>query len=151
MENAVYLIIGILPLFYTFYDKRDYGRPMTYYQNPRFWCTTPKLYVRSCTGSFFVSTIKFISFYAHTTSRWRITQQINACLSFNTSFNASTLVFFTADHFILFVHSSRMFCCFVYFACSCRRLLSATAGCRPPACCLPACCHWEHRSVPFIL
>ena len=70
---------------------------------------------------------------------------------FNTSIDTSTLVFFTADHFILFVHSSRMFYCFVYFACPCRRLLSATAGCRPPACCLPACCHWEHRSVPFIL
>ena len=37
MENAVYLIIGILPLFYNLiYSFRDEQEqtPMTYYQNP---------------------------------------------------------------------------------------------------------------------
>ena len=65
--------------------------------------------------------------------------------------NSSTLVFFTTDHFILFVHSSRMFYYFVYLHVHVVGSCPAIVVCRPPACCLLACCHWGHRVVPFIL
>ena len=155
MENSVYLIIGILPLFYSliysFRDKRDYRHQwltirilQILMHNSRvvrkvlYWlllCLYYQVYIILCSYNIsltYNTTNQRLSFIQH------FIQRFNTCL-------------FTADHFILFVHSSRMFCCIVYFAYSCRRLLSATAGRRPPACCLPACCHWEHRSVPFIL
>ena len=87
---------------------------MTYYQNPRFWCTTP-----SCTYVF-------------------------------NSRSQQHLVFpFLHIYSVLSLFWNVLLLCL--FTCPCRRLLTATVGCRPPACCLLACCHWGHRFVPFIL
>ena len=97
-----------------------------------------KLHVRSCAGSFSVSTVHSILFYTHTWQHMSL-QHFNVLQYVSrTSTNSNSLVFFTTDHFILFVHSSRMF---YYFVCSHVHVVGscpATAGCRPLAC-LPAC------------
>ena len=110
-----------------------------------------KLHVRSCAGSFSVSTVHSILFYTHTWQHMSL-QHFNVLQYVSrTSTNSNSLVFFTTDHFILFVHSSRMFyyfvCSHVHVVGSCPAMLDAG---RLPVCLL-ACCHWGHRVVPFIL
>jgi len=114
-----------------------------------------KLHVRSCADSFSVSTVHSILFYAHTSHNvchYNTSMYFNTYLVLQRTLNElPTLVFFTTDHFILFVHSSRMFYYFVYLHVHVVGSCPAIVGCRPPACCLLACCHWGHRVVPFIL
>ena len=110
-----------------------------------------KLHVRSCAGSFSVSTVHSILFYTHT---WHNICHYNTSTHFNVLrllHDLYSLVFFTTDHFILFVHSSRMF---YYFVCSHAYvvgswLLLLDAG-RLPVCLL-ACCQWGYRVIPSYL
>ena len=79
--------------------------------------------------------------------------------NFNTSIDTSTLVltstsslvFFTADHFILFVHSSRMFYCFVCLHVHVVGSCPAIARYRPPACLLACLLPRGYRVIPSYL
>ena len=110
-----------------------------------------KLHVRSCAGSFFVSTVHYIVLYSYTTYVIITHQRTSTFFIYSTISILYSLVFFTTDHFILFVHSSRMF---YYFVCSHAHvvgswLLLLDAG-RLPVCLL-ACCQWGYRVIPSYL
>ena len=100
-----------------------------------------KLHVRSCAGSFYVSTVHSIVL-----QHFNVLHYVSQLPS-----NSTTLVFFTTDHFILFVHSSRMFyyfvCSHVHVVGSCPAMLDAG---RLPVCLL-ACCQWGYRVIPSYL
>ena len=105
-----------------------------------------KLHVRSCAGSFFVSTVHYVVLYSYTT--YVIITHQRTSTYFIYFHDLYSLVFFTTDHFILFVHSSRMFYYFVYshvhVVGSCPAMLAAG---RLPVCLL-ACCQWGYRVIP---
>ena len=60
MENAVYICIGTIPLFYTICNGRDHGHSITHSQDLDVLMYSSKLHVRSCAGSFCVSTVHSI-------------------------------------------------------------------------------------------
>ena len=100
-----------------------------------------KLHVRSCAGSCYVFTVHSIVL-----QHFNVFHYVSQLPS-----NSTTLVFFTTDHFILFVHSSRMF---YYFVCSHVHVVGscpATAGCRPPACLLACLLPRGYRVIPSYL
>ena len=86
----------------------------------------------------------------HDTTYVTITHQCTSIhiSNFHELHRTQSLVFFTTDHFILFVHSSRMFYYFVYshvhVVGSCPAMLAAG---RLPVCLL-ACCQWGYRVIP---
>ena len=148
MENAVYISIGTIPLFYTICNGRDHGHSITHSQDLDVLMYSSKLHVRSCAGSFSVSTVHSILFYDHTWQHMSLQRFDVLQYASLTSTNSNSLVFFTTDHFILFIHSSRMFyyfvCSHVHVVGSCPAMLAAG---RLPVCLL-ACCHWGYRVIP---
>ena len=128
----------MIPLFYTICNGRDHGHSITHSQDLDVLMYSSKLHVRSCAGSFCVSTVHSIVL-----QHFNVLHYVSQLPS-----NSTTLVFFTTDHFILFVHSSRMFYYFVYshvhVVGSCPAMLAAG---RLPVCLL-ACCQWGYRVIP---
>ena len=138
MENAVYISIGTIPLFYIICNGQDHRHSIIHSQDLDVLMYSSKLHVRSCAGSFYVSTVHSIVL-----QHFNVLHYVSQLPS-----NSTTLVFFTTDHFILFVHSSRMFyyfvCSHVHVVGSCPAMLDAG---RLPVCLL-ACCHWGYRVIP---
>ena len=141
MENAVYISIGTIPLFYTICNGRDHGHSITHFRTSMSWCTAP-----SCTyGLVLVPSMSLLStLLFYNTLTYSITYlQLPS--------NSSTLVFFTTDHFILFVHSSRMFYCFVCLHVHVVGSCPAIARYRPPACLLACLLPRGYRVIPSYL
>ena len=145
MENAVYICIGTIPLFYTICNGQDHGHSIIHSQDLDVLMYSSKLHVWSCTGSFYVSTVHSIVL-----QHFNVFHYVSST-SIELINELTTLVFFTTDHFILFVHSSRMFyyfvCSHVHVVGSCPAMLDAG---RLPVCLL-ACCQWGYRVIPSYL
>ena len=141
MEDAVYISIGTIPLFYIICNGQDHRHSIIHSQDLDVLMYSSKLHVRSCAGSFYVSTVHSIVL-----QHFNVLHYVSQLPS-----NSTTLVFFTTDHFILFVHSSRMFyyfvCSHVHVVGSCPAMLDAG---RLPVCLL-ACCQWGYRVIPSYL
>ena len=141
MENAVYICIGTIPLFYTIHTDKTTDTQLYTLRTSMSWCTAP-----SCTyGLVLVPSMSLLSnLLFYNTLTYSITYL--ALVHWFT-----TLVFFTTDHFILFVHSSRMFYCFVCLHVHVVGSCPAIARYRPPACLLACLLPRGYRVIPSYL
>ena len=145
MENAVYICIGTIPLFYTICNGQDHGHSIIHSQDLDVLMYSSKLHVWSCTGSFYVSTVHSIVL-----QHFNVFHYVSST-SIELINELTTLVFFTTDHFILSVHSSRMFYCFVCLHVHVVGSCPAIARYRPPACLLACLLPRGYRVIPSYL
>ena len=138
MENAVYICIGTLPLFYTICNGQDHGHSIIHSQDLDVLMYSSKLHVRSCTGSFYVSTVHSIVL-----QHFNVLHYVSQLPSNSTTLVFSLLIILYCL-FIVPECSTALFTLHVHVVGSCPAMLDAG---RLPVCLL-ACCHWGYRVIP---
>ena len=140
MENAVYISIGTIPLFYTICNGRDHGHSITHSQDLDVLMYSSKLHVRSCAGSFYVSTVHSIVL-----QYFNVLHYVSQLPS-----NSTTLVFsLLIILYCLFIVPECSTTLFVHMSMSSALVLLLLDAGRLPVCLL-ACCHGDIGLSPHI-